>query len=149
MKSRIHRRFARKESSIGFQIAPMIDVVFVILLFFMVAAGQAKMENSLNTQLPGGPTGPISLPDEIIIAIDVDGNVSLNDEPMDSPDAKRLVDLQTNLFQLKRSADGVGANLLVTIDADEFVKYQRVVDVLDALNAAKISSVTFQAGSAD
>ena len=35
------------------QIAPMIDVVFVIMLFFMVMAGAVKRENELNTTLPG------------------------------------------------------------------------------------------------
>ena len=41
------------EGTFGFQIAPMIDVVFVIMLFFMVMAGAVKVENELNTQLPG------------------------------------------------------------------------------------------------
>ena len=41
------------QGSFGFQIAPMIDVVFVIMLFFMVMAGAVKIENELNTQLPG------------------------------------------------------------------------------------------------
>ena len=39
------------EGNLGFQIAPMIDVVFVIMLFFMVMAGAVKVENELNTQL--------------------------------------------------------------------------------------------------
>ena len=38
------------EGNLGFQIAPMIDVVFVIMLFFMVMAGAVKVENELNTQ---------------------------------------------------------------------------------------------------
>ena len=37
------------EGNFGFQIAPMIDVVFVIMLFFMVMAGAVKVENELNT----------------------------------------------------------------------------------------------------
>ena len=41
------------DGNFGFQIAPMIDVVFVIMLFFMVMAGAVKVENELNTQLPG------------------------------------------------------------------------------------------------
>jgi biopolymer transport protein ExbD len=41
------------QGTFGFQIAPMIDVVFVIMLFFMVMAGAVKIENELNSQLPG------------------------------------------------------------------------------------------------
>ena len=39
--------------NMGFQIAPMIDVVFVIMLFFMVMAGAVKVEHELKTALPG------------------------------------------------------------------------------------------------
>ena len=38
----------------GFQIAPMLDVLFVLLLFFMMSAGAQKHETNLTTQLPGG-----------------------------------------------------------------------------------------------
>ncbi|MDB6003276.1 MAG: hypothetical protein JWR15_263, partial [Prosthecobacter sp.] len=38
--------------AIGFQIAPMIDVVFVIMLFFMVMTGSVKVERELRTKLP-------------------------------------------------------------------------------------------------
>jgi biopolymer transport protein ExbD len=41
------------QSNLGFQIAPMIDVVFVVMLFFMVMAGAIKIENHLVTNLPG------------------------------------------------------------------------------------------------
>ena len=41
------------EGTVGFQIAPMIDVVFVIMLFFMVMAGAVKVEKELNVTLPG------------------------------------------------------------------------------------------------
>ena len=41
------------EADVGFQIAPMIDVVFVILVFFMALAAQIRIEHSLQTTLPG------------------------------------------------------------------------------------------------
>ena len=67
------------EGSFGFQIAPMIDVVFVIMLFFMVMAGAVKIENELNTQLPGTAETPGSTDfvDEQIITISDTGEVSL------------------------------------------------------------------------
>ena len=36
-----------EDATMGFQIAPMIDVVFVIMLFFMASAGQQVIENEL------------------------------------------------------------------------------------------------------
>ena len=48
---------------------------------------------------------------------------------------------------LQTSADATQSKVLVTIYANELAKYERVVDVLDALTRAKISNVTFQAGA--
>ncbi len=148
MKPKFHHRFRKNETPLGFQIAPMIDVVFVILLFFMVAAGNARMENALNTQLPGGPTS-INLPDDIVIRITEDGQVYLNDEPVDHPERKDLKELAGGMTQLRQASDSAGTSLLITIEAEEQAKYDRVVDVLDALTRAKVRNVTFMAGPFD
>ena len=47
-----HRAIETEEAQAGFQIAPMIDVVFVIMLFFMVMAGAVKVERELKTLFP-------------------------------------------------------------------------------------------------
>ena len=133
------------EGNLGFQIAPMIDVVFVIMLFFMVMAGAVKVENELNTQLPGTSetAEPTDFVDEQIITISDIGEVSLNDEPFDSPDSRDLPDLRATLMRLKQNADAAKAPAVVTIISDEQAKYSRTVDVLDALAVAKIDNVTF------
>ena len=143
-----HRKVSA-EVNLGFQIAPMIDVVFVILLYFMVAAGSQQKENAHNTKLPGTepPVGGTEMPDEISIMIEDDGQVYLNDDPLDSPDQKDLRELAGSLIQLKSASDNAGAKVLVTVYANELAKYERVVDVLDALTRAKITDVTFQAGA--
>jgi len=67
----------------GFQIAPMLDILFVLLLFFMVSAGSQKHETNLTTQLPGGqPGGDVP----VQVAIDSDGQVSVNNTPTDTPE---------------------------------------------------------------
>jgi len=133
----------------GFQIAPMIDVVFVILLYFMVMAGAVQVENAHNTKLPGTVASETETetPDEVAIKIEDDGQVYLNDDPLDSPEAKDLRELTNNLLQLKESSDASKSKVLVTIYAAELAKYQRVIDVLDALSRARLEDVTFQAGS--
>jgi biopolymer transport protein ExbD len=133
----------------GFQIAPMIDVVFVILLYFMVMAGAVQVENAHNTKLPGTVASETETetPDEVAIKIEDDGQVYLNDDPLDSPEAKDLRELTSNLLQLKESSDASKSKVLVTIYAAELAKYQRVIDVLDALSRARLEDVTFQAGS--
>ena len=43
-----------EDGDVGFQIAPMVDVVFVLLLFFMASAGSQVIETELNISLPSG-----------------------------------------------------------------------------------------------
>jgi biopolymer transport protein ExbD len=144
-----HRRKANAEVNIGFQIAPMIDVVFVILLFFIVSASDIQMENAHVTKLPGTveTQSDTPTPDEIAVSIEDDGQVFLNDDPLDTPEAKLLPELASNLNQLRESSAASKSEVLVTIYANELARYERVVDVLDALSRAKITNVSFQAGS--
>ena len=131
--------------NIGFQIAPMLDVVFVIMLFFMVMAGAVKIENELNTKLPGTAESsqPVEFPDETIIHIAENGEVLLNDEPFDSPASASLPNLVATLLRLKQNSDAAKTQVLVTIVSEEQAKYSRTIDVLNALAVAKISNVTF------
>jgi biopolymer transport protein ExbD len=144
------RKKPTAEVNLGFQIAPMIDVVFVIMLYFMVMAGAVQVENVHNTKLPGTvqvESSDTPMPDEIAIRIEDDGQVYLNDDPLDTAEAKVLDELASNLDQLRESSDASRSEVLVTIYANEQAKYERVIDVLDALTIAKITNVTFQAGA--
>lgn len=133
------------EGNLGFQIAPMIDVVFVIMLFFMVMAGAVRVERELNQKLPGTVETSKSqeFTDEIIINIAVNGEVLLNDEPMDPVGKHQMPRLVATLMRLKQASDAAKAPALVTIISEPEAKYTRTVDVLDALAAAEISNVTF------
>lgn len=133
------------EGTLGFQIAPMIDVVFVIMLFFMVMAGAVKVEKELNTTLPGTAesSSPTDFVDEQIITISDTGEVALNDEPFDSPQSHDLPNLTGTLMRLKQNADAAKTQTVVTIISDPLAKYRRTVDVLDALAVAQIPNVTF------
>ncbi len=130
----------------------MIDVVFVIMLYFMVMAGAVQVENAHNTKLPGKVVLDDSTavpPDEIAIRIEDDGQVYLNEDPLDTPESKNLPELAVNLNQLREASKDANTEVLVTIYASEQAKYERIVDTLDALSRAKISNVSFQAGSPD
>ncbi len=157
MKKKYRRRKQSAEVNLGFQIAPMIDVVFVILLFFIVQASDIQVENSHVTKLPGTvqlQNSETPLPDEIAVRIEDDGQVYLNDDPLDGTDTttaagKNLPELASSLNALRESSVASNSEVLVTIYANELARYERVVDVLDALSRAKITNVSFQAGSPD
>ncbi len=139
------------DGSVGFQIAPMIDVVFVIMLFFMVMAGSVKVEKELNTKLPGVAitSAPTDFVDEQIIGISPQGEITLNDEPFDSPGSTDLPQLKATLMRLKQAGDAAKSPVLVTIVSDPQAKYRRTINVLDALAVAQIANVTFTVSEDD
>lgn len=145
----IRKKKVRKEVEavhIGFQIAPMIDVVFVIMLFFMVMAGAVQVENELNLKLPG--TMPSDAPPEAIedtqIRVLESGEVLLNDDLMGDGADVNLVNLSSTLARLVESSKASESKVVVTIVADEFAPYQRVINVLNALSVARVQNVTFE-----
>ena len=126
------------------QIAPMIDVIFVMILFFMVSAGAVKVENELSIRLPGTVQQTQSIPiEEQMIQIDEGGQISLNEEPYDDPTSKDLPQLQNTLIRFRELAEASKVQPLVTVFSAPRAKYDRVIDVLNACAFAKIEGVTF------
>jgi biopolymer transport protein ExbD len=134
---------------VGFQIAPMIDVVFVILVFFMALAAQIKIEQILQTKLPGISVASESTEfvDEQILQVGEDGEVTLNDESYDSAQSRELPQLTGTLMRLKSSSDAAKSKLVITLISHPDSSYYRTIDVLNALAIAGISNVTFTSDS--
>jgi biopolymer transport protein ExbD len=135
----------QKDHDVGFQIAPMIDVVFVIMLFFMVMAGSVKTERELNSQLPGNAetSGATEFVDEQVITVSEAGEIALNDEPLSPPGDTTMTRLKDTLSRLKQAGDQAKSPTLVTVVSEAKAKYSRTIDVLDALAVAGITNVTF------
>jgi biopolymer transport protein ExbD len=134
-------------TDVGFQIAPMIDVVFVILVFFMSLAAQIRIEQILQTRLPGLAVASTTTEfvDEQILQVGQDGEVTLNDESFDSPDSRGLPQLTNTLGQLQASSDAAKSKLVVTLISHPDSPYYRTIDVLNALAVAGVTNVTFTA----
>ena len=126
----------------GFQIAPMVDVVFVLLLFFMASAGSQVVERELNISLPSGAgatsAGPPPTP--VIIEISADGVVSMNNRVFDTPASKELPELRA---QLKDTIDRFGDKDPVIIRPNENARQERIIDVLNGAAAAGVKNLTF------
>ncbi len=133
------------EGTLGFQIAPMIDVVFVIMLFFMVMAGAVKVERELNCQLPGQIETAKEVPfaDEQVVQITATGEVLLNEEPMGAPGDKTLQNLRNVLMRVKANCEAAKTPAVVVIASEPKAKHGRAMDVLDALSEVGISNVSF------
>ena len=129
----------------GFQIAPMIDVVFVIMLFFMVMAGAVKVEYELKTSLPGRAetAQSVEMPDEVMLGVTENGTITLNEDPIAQPNDETLEELYRQMAQMEKASQQAKTKLLVTVQAAETALYNRVVNVLDTLARAEVTHITF------
>ena len=128
---------------------PMIDMVFLLLVFFMVTAKPIKQESDLSFGLPGAVAQEesVDIPDEQRIVIRDDLQVVLNDLELDSPDGGDLPQLLATLERFRKSAELSGSEALVTIAPAKKVPHQRVVDVLNTCGKARLTNVTFSSSS--
>lgn len=133
------------EVQMKMDMTPMIDCVFLLLVFFMVGTTLHKQEADISFALPGvaSQSEPVEIPDEQIIEIYADGSVILNDLLFDSPSSAELPELIDTLKRFKATADANKIESMITIAPAPEVKQQRVVDVLNACSEAKIKNVTF------
>ena len=136
-----------QDPELGFQIAPMIDVVFVIMLFFMIKAGDRQVETELKMTLPSEEQSPNAddlTPMEEQVMVDVDGEIAHNDEPVTVEELKR------NFARLALQAKAEGGEkptpIVVTISAEPDTPWEKVTNVMNAMSFAKIGNVTFSVG---
>ncbi len=130
------------DGDIGFQIAPMVDVVFVLMLFFMASAGAQIVENELNISLPSGntkrdPNAPPKTP--IMIDITPEGQVTANNQSFGTPTDRTLLTLREYL----KTAQELGSDDPVIIRPDRDTRHERIVDVLNAAASAGVKNLTF------
>jgi len=126
----------------------MIDIVFLLLIYFMVTTTIVKEEADLGVKLPSSMAAPpgTPLPEQHYIDILIDGTVMLNGMPTDNPGDNALPHLTRTLMQLKLSSDRAGLKTLVILQPDPEAYQQNVVNVINALKAVGISSISFGEG---
>jgi biopolymer transport protein ExbD len=127
------------------QIAPMIDVCFLLLFFYILTSKPMKQEGDMSLTLPGtvGQTEALDIPDEQRIEITQDGQVIINEIKAGAAGDTLLANLVSMLKRFKESADNAKSEALVTISAHDDSRHQRIVDVLNACATAGIQGVTF------
>lgn len=130
-----------EDGDVGFQIAPMVDVVFVLMLFFMACAGSQVVESHLNIKLPAGQSaGGGNTKTPIIVDISSDGLVTINNQSYGAPTDKAL----TALYDwLKNTIETFGAEDPVIIRPSPDAKHERIINVLNAAAKAGVTNLSF------
>lgn len=127
------------------QIAPLIDVVFLLLIYFMVSAQLKRTEADLDLALPGAVSvsTQMEIPDEQIIEVLATGEIVLNNKIYASQDKADLAGLEHTLLRYAQAAKVSKSKAVITIAADDDAVHERVIDVLNACAGAGIKNVTF------
>lgn len=128
-----HRRRGRHAAEAN--MTPMIDVVFLLIIFFLVSSHLARRETRLALDLPAAATGQ---PDQaaaprLTINVTPDGAVTLGSQPVG------LAELEE---RLRRRAAVAAAPIRVRLRGDRAVGYKRFEPVLAACVAAGVEDVS-------
>jgi biopolymer transport protein ExbD len=111
-------------------ITPLLDLVFVLLVIFIITTPQ--MMNNLEMNLPSGKPPPQKEKPKINnIVVDSKGQTFLNDQPV------TVAQLKDALQQLKTH----NPDLSVVVKGADEVNYQNMVSVLDVLQQLDITKV--------
>ena len=129
-------RFGRSRS-VQFNVTPLIDVVFLLIIFFLVSSHLAKQETQVDLALPKAESGrdatehPV---DRVTINVLPDGQLLLGGESVGAEQVGRRLQ-----FERQRTTD----DLEVRIRADRNVAYRHVEPLLVACARAEIWNVSF------
>jgi biopolymer transport protein ExbD len=128
-------RSRAKPEVFGFQIAPMVDILLVLLVFFIVTWNFALSENELDVKIPNAskakPTEQYV--GQVVVNVKSDGSMVFNRKPI-SP-----ADLESKLAELAK----LYPDQAVILRGDQNVKYDYIVKALDIFRSANIWNVLF------
>src|SRR4051812_5178346 len=127
-----------ENGDMGFQIAPMVDVVFVLLLFFIALAAFKPEEYLLKARLPG-PPGSGLVTGVIRIDITEAGVVSVNDTKCGEAMDHALPELRAWLKNIM----SYGSSDPVLIHPAPGTEQVRITDVLGACADEQVKNVAF------
>ena len=125
----------RQPPPIAIQLAPMIDILLLLLSFFIISWQFSKSETELNVSVPTAQEGaePKRVQGEIIINVLADGSLKMEGH------AVNREQLFNNLLKIATQYK----NQPVRIRGDGNVSYQRIVEVIDTCQKAGIWNISF------
>jgi len=124
--------------TLGFLIAPMVDILMVLLVFFIVTWNFALSENELDVRVPSATKAnePQPYVGQVVVNVKANGTIVVNRQ---EKSAQELLDQLKKLAQLY-------PDQAVIVRGDEAVDYKHIVEVLDVCRQADIWNVAFATG---
>lgn len=119
-------RLDTQTEEVQVNIIPLIDVIFCILTFFILAAVGLSRQQAINVDLPRAETGVAQARQLLVVSLDGQGNVFIEQQPVRS----REEFLQSLVQYLEQNPNG-----LMSLYASPNATYDQVVQLLDLLRS--------------
>ncbi|MFN9585994.1 MAG: ExbD/TolR family protein [Pseudomonadaceae bacterium] len=130
------RRHHQQDEDTGIDLTPMLDVVFIMLIFFIVTSSFIR-ESGVEVQRPQAETATPQDKGNILIAVTADGQIWMDKQPVDIRSVRAHVERM-------RVDQPEGA---VVVQADQDARTGLVVQVLEQERLAGVQDVALAAGS--
>jgi biopolymer transport protein ExbD len=120
---------------LGFQIAPMVDVLLVLLCFFILTWNFARKEMELDVKVPTAEHGgePAMDVNQTVLNLKSDGSLVMNTRPVSYEE----------LGQKMTALAKINKDYAIILRGDENVPYRYVARVLDVCRGAGIWNIAF------
>ena len=122
------------------EMLPLIDIVFLLLVFFIFAMLSMAVHRSLPVSLPVSSTAAVNTELNLTVTVRQNGEIFLDKRKV------TLEQMQKILIDVTRKS-GDDKSVKVDLFADKALSYQELYQVLDAIRTAGISNVSLQAGT--
>ena len=132
----------------GLDIAPLIDVSFLLLCYFMVTSTMQRKENILDLLFPAKQTEQVDVIIEPLnIRLREDGVIlaglkGLEEELETNVNSRKCPRLAEKLREAKAAAELGGKTPLVVVETEGGAKHQRFIDIVNTLSIVEIANVT-------
>lgn len=133
-----------EESPLKLDVASLIDVVFLLLIYFIMTASLIRKEADIGFMLPANVAvqDMQQIPLEVLIQIEDDGTVVVEGMRF-SFDDRSLDDLVVQVAGVKEIAASQNSPFFVNVLPHPDALHRRIIDVMDACAAAGVDSLTF------
>jgi len=123
----------RMKTKPEFMIIPMIDIIFFLLVFFMMNSLQTVAQKALSVQLPHSASAPAQLP--VVFTLDAEGHITIDNNPMSIDQAEAMIKqrIQEN------------PNASVILQADKRAAHGQVVAIMDMLKQSGVKRLAIAA----
>ena len=134
-------RSRSEPATVAFQIAPMVDILLVLLCFFVITWSMARKENELDVRVPAASAAQESNPvvNQTVLNVKADGTIVWD---------RKVIEKGVLLEKLKSLA-ALYPDYAIILRGDVKTDYDHIVQVLDTCRMAGIWNVAFATSKAE